>query len=162
MQGMMMKRLQSSRGFSVVEMLVTIAIFGVLMGTAIPSLNPKRQDINTAMTTLMGDFRYTRAKAITTGTHFSVKMASTTRYQVQRHREDAGAWPVDIVTQTVNLPSNITYFMFPDKFEFNTRGMLISTLSGQPEPLYVYVYESSSGTLRSFAVWPSGQVNEEI
>jgi hypothetical protein len=145
--------------------LITIGILGVIVASGIPNWDPRRQDVNTAMAMVLGEFRYTRARAITSGTHFSIKMNSANQYQVQRHVQDPndGTWPVDSVTRTVDLPSNLVFWMFPDTIEFNTRGLMVTELTpGNPTELFVNIYDQVGGHAHQFSVWPSGQVNEEF
>ena len=159
----MMKYLRRDAGNSLVEQLVTIAIVGVIIASGMPKFDVRRQDINTALATLLGDFRYTRARAITSGTHFSIKMSNGKRYQVQRHIESPGLpWPVDTVIQTVDLPDTLEFYVFPNTIEFNTRGMMITESSpGVSSEIYVYLNDNVGGKSHRFTVWPSGQINED-
>jgi len=158
----MTKRMASAQGQTLVDFLVAVSIFGVLASSALPHFDPRRQDVNTVLATLQGDFRITRAKAIATGTHFSVNMASVSKFEVRRHREDGNTWPVDTVINTVQLPDTVLFWMHPSTLEFNTRGMMITQIGGEPWPVYVYVYDKVGSRLHAFSVWPSGQVNEEF
>ena len=58
---------KNQKGLTLIELLVVVAIIGVIIGSGMPKFDPRRQDINTALASLLGDFRYTRARAITTG-----------------------------------------------------------------------------------------------
>ena len=145
--------------------MVSVAIYGVIISSALPSFDPRRQDINTATTTLIGDFRATRVKAITTGTHFSIKLLDEHQYEVRRERLDDGEWSLDTVVRTVTLPLNVRLQLLgTDTVEFNTRGMMITVVgnSPDPQPIYVYLFEDAGNGKRSFSVWPSGQINEEF
>lgn len=159
-----MKYLRREAGNTLIETLVTVAIVGVIIASGMPKFDPRRQDINTALATLLGDFRYTRARAITAGTHFSIKMNSSTQYQVQRHVQAAdGTWANASAVQTVNLPDTLTLSMFPTTIEFNTRGLMVTETSpGVLSEIYVYLNDNVGSRSHRFSVWPSGQVNEDF
>lgn len=159
----MMKYFRRNAGSTLVESLITIAIIGVIIASGMPRFDPRRQDINTALATLLGDFRYTRARAITSGTHFSIKMTSATQYQVQRHSQSGSTWPVASVPQTVKLPSTMQLFVFPDTIEFNTRGLMVTeSAPGVSNEIFVYLNDTVGGKSHRFSVWPSGQINEDF
>lgn len=159
----MMKHFRRDAGNTLIETLVVVAIIGIILGSGMPKFDPRRQDINSALASLLGDFRYARSRAITTGTHFSVKMNTATQYQVQKHTQTGSTWPVQTVTQTVTLPSTLQLSIFPDTIEFNTRGLMISESSpGVFNEIYVYLNDNVGGKSHRFTVWPSGQVNEDF
>lgn len=161
----MLRHLTGSSGQTLAELMIVIGIFGVILSAALPGFDPRRQDINSATATLIGDFRHTRAKAITSGTHFAIKVLGPRQYEVQRLNLEGAEWSVDTVINTVTLPGNVR-FELPgtDTVEFNTRGLMVTTIepASEPEPLYVYVFEDAGGGTRSFSIWPSGQVHEEF
>lgn len=161
----MMKHLRRDAGHTLIETLVTLGILGVMVASGLPKWDPRRQDINTARQMVLGDYRYARARAITTGVHFSVKITNSQQYQVQRHVQNAdGSWSVAGVVRTVNLPSNLVIGSFPDTLEFNTRGLMITLPpSGPASQLYVnLVDQAGTAKAHQFSVWPSGQINEEF
>lgn len=159
----MMQYLRRDVGNSLVETLITISIIGVVIASGMPRFDPRRQDINTALATLLGDFRYARARAITSGTHFSIKMNSGTQYQVQRHTQSGTTWPVSSVPQTVTLPNSLQLFVFPDTIEFNTRGLMVTeSAPGVSNEIFVYLNDVVGGKSHRFSVWPSGQINEDF
>jgi Tfp pilus assembly protein FimT len=159
-----MKYLSRETGSTLIDALVTIGIIGVIIASGMPKFDPRRQDVNTALATILGDFRYTRARAITSGTHFSIKKNSPTEYQVQRHSEGpGGTWPVEEVTQTVTLPATLELAMFPDTIEFNTRGLMVTEMpDGTLQELFVTLHDKIGSIGHQFTVWPSGQINEDF
>jgi type II secretory pathway pseudopilin PulG len=160
----MMKYLRRETGSTLIDSLVTIGIIGVILASGMPKFDPRRQDVNTTLATLLGDFRYTRARSITSGTHFSIKMNSPTEYQVQRHSEGpGGTWPVDTVIETVTLPNSLELGIFPDTIEFNTRGLMVTQATpGISQELYVNLNDKIGNIAHRFTVWPSGQINEDF
>lgn len=154
-----MKYLRREAGNTLIETLITVAIVGIILASAMPKFDMRRQDINDALANLLGDLRYARARAITTGTHFSIKVNNGTQYQVQRHLVAGSTWPVETVTQTVNLPNTLQLYAFPATIEFNTRGLMVTP--GVTGEIYVYLNDNVGGKSHRFAVWPSGQINED-
>jgi len=153
------QRLRSRAGYSLIELLVAVGIFGVLAAAGLPHIDTRRQDVQSATQQLIADYRWARARAITSGTHFAIKWNSSTKYEVQRMRETGpGTWALDTVVKTVVLPADITVqWTFPLTQEFNTRGMMISKTSR----IQQMVYDSRFGGWNIISVWPSGQIYEE-
>ena len=150
--------LRRCEGNTLIELLALIGILGVIAGTALPHFDTRREDINTAMRTLMGEFRTARTHAITTGRHYSVNLAGSASLTVQRHDQAAdGTWPVSSTPKSITLPSSVSWTMIPATIEFNTRGTMITS----SEPVFVYVTDQIGSRVHSFSVWPSGQVQEE-
>lgn len=161
MMGKIATQLTGPRGYSLVELLTGIAIFSVLLAVGLPHLNTHRQDINSAVTSVIADIRFARSKAIRTGAHYAVELLDEHTYQVQRFREvDAGNWQFESIVKTAELPEHINLDMDPTLLEFNTRGMMISDI-GNNSWVKVAVTDDAYGASHEISVWPSGQVYYE-
>src|SRR3990172_2201443 len=155
------QRLASPRGYSLVELLTGIAIFGVLLAAGLPHVNTQRQEINSAVTAVIADIRFARSKAIRTGAHYAVKLLDEHTYQVQRFREvDTNNWQFDSIVKTGELPDHINLDMDPTLLEFNTRGMMVSDIGNDPW-VNVAVSDDAYGASHVISVWPSGRVYYE-
>lgn len=151
--------LSRAHGNTLIEMVIIIGIIGVITGAALPHLDTRRQDVNTAMRQLVGEFRTARTRALTSGAHFALHMPTAGTLAVQRMAQAVdGTWQVASVTQQITLPSHLSFWMVPDTIEFNTRGTMVTAAA----PLYVYLSDQYTTTVHSFSVWPSGQVHEEF
>src|SRR5262245_25760544 len=148
-------RMRSPAGYTVIELLVAVAIFAVLASAGLPHLQRNRQDINTATSQLVADYRWARARSITGGVHFALKWTSPTAYQVQRLKLVGANWTLDQVITDVPQPANITRSGTPATLEFNTRGMMISTTTSNVQDLT----DSKFNAIRHISVWPSGQIH---
>lgn len=152
--------LAKAHGYSLVELMTVIALFGALVAAGLPHIDPSRQDVNHSLTELIGDLRFARGRAITSGQHYALKMDPAGSYQVQRLMQDAdGKWVLDDVAKTVALPSSIE-LQLPedvDAVEFNTRGMVVSPSVN----FEIHVKDTLHGAEHVIFVWPSGQVYHE-
>lgn len=146
-------------GYSLIELLVAVAIFGVLAAMGLPHVDTRREDIRTVGKQVVADYRWARTRAITSGDHFAIVWLNDQRYQVQRLKEGAdGSWALDAVVKDVSLPDQIrALWWWPTTHEFNTRGMMISTTY----PLWQLFWDSAYSGWQLMAVWPSGQIREE-
>jgi len=70
----MKPRCPRSRGFTLVELLVTIAVVAILAAIALPSYTSmiQRSDVSSASNRLLADLGYARSEAATLGTYVSV------------------------------------------------------------------------------------------
>jgi len=150
-----------------IELLVGLAIFGVIALAGLPHIDTRRESLNTSIQQVMSDMRYARARSITSGEHFAVEWTGASSYEVQRLTEVGGVWQVDSVIRTVNLPTFVQFSLDGaatgatgvaiDRIEFNTRGMMISSV----QPLRPVMTDSIRGNAQQLAIWPSGQIYRE-
>lgn len=149
------QRVCSHAGYSLIEMLVAMAVFSILAAAALPHLNTQRQDLNSITKQTIGDYRWARTRSITSGVHHALAWTST-GYQVQRLKQNAdGTWSLDRVVKTVSLPSTVSHSGSPSTIEFNTRGLVVGN-GTIPMPSQTL---ASFGGSRGIAIWPSGQVD---
>jgi Tfp pilus assembly protein FimT len=154
------RRLTNRRGYTIIEAIATIVIAGVVIGSALPHIDPRREEINTTINAVIGDLRFARARSITSGTHWAFVVKDAGTYEVQRLKEGAaGAWILDEVAKTNKLPSHVSLVLTqPVNVEFNTRGMMISS----PNVLTIYFSDTTFGASHQVSVWPSGQIYYEL
>ncbi|CAN5771094.1 hypothetical protein BH24DEI2_BH24DEI2_03890 [soil metagenome] len=87
---------RSVGGFSLVEMMVTLAIFGILLGIAALNLRPLSNDAQNGATILAGSFKQARARAmVTTSAYRLVYMGPTTLRAEYANTCGATAWTPD-------------------------------------------------------------------
>jgi prepilin-type N-terminal cleavage/methylation domain-containing protein len=154
------RRLANQRGYTMIEALVTMAIAGVLIGSALPHVDTRREAVNTAVNAVIADLRYARARSITTGTHHALELTDSGTYEVQRLIQDAsGTWEVDSVAKTNAFPKHVTLQLSqPGPLEFNTRGMMISSTG----TLTLSFTDTRFGATHQVSIWPSGQIYYEL
>jgi len=149
---------RSAGGFSLVELLVTISIFGILVKVAVPHLDRGRMQITTAQRLVIAQLRLARANAISKSVHFRVEFPARTQIKVERMLLVGGAWQIDVNNiQTVTLPTpvQLASTIVGSNVEFNTRGLAGNLV----QPLQINMTDSF-GVTKSLQAWPSGQVNE--
>jgi prepilin-type N-terminal cleavage/methylation domain-containing protein len=152
------QRLCGRAGYSILELLTAVAIFGILAAAGLPHVDTRRQDINNATKQVVADYRWARTRAITSGVHFAMKWTGTNAYEVDRLKQNAdGSWSLDKTVKTISLPSTILRTGWPDSVEFNTRGMMLSSNAMVTQRLWDGV--SNYATWRDVAIWPSGQTS---
>jgi prepilin-type N-terminal cleavage/methylation domain-containing protein len=154
------QRLRNQSGYTLVELMVTLAIFAVLARATLPHIDTRVQDVNTATNQVVSDFRWARARAISSGVHYIVQWQNSTSYQVQRLKLDASSnWVLDRVVRTVTLPNNVAVVEspLPAAQEFNTRGMIVNGTA----VVYQTLKDSRTTGKHKIGVWPSGQVYVE-
>ena len=152
--------LAQAHGYSLVELMTVMALFGVLAASGLPHVDPRRQDVNQTLAQLIGDLRFARGRAITSGEHYAVKVDAAGSYEVRRLTQDAsGTWVLDEVAKTVALPTWVE-LQLPedvDEVEFNTRGMVVIP----SENFEIHVKDTLYGAEHVIFVWPSGQIYHE-
>jgi prepilin-type N-terminal cleavage/methylation domain-containing protein len=148
--------LASARGFTIPELLVGIAIFGILAASAISNTKATRTQITTAQTQLTAQLRLARIKAITTVSHCSVSFTSTTQFKVYPMTYNGTVWQLATTpSNTVTLPSVVSFpsALVGTRIEFNSRGMVAGTTTVTQINL-----TDAFGATRTVQAWPSGQV----
>lgn len=152
------RRVEGEAGYSLIDVLVAIAVFGVIALAGLPHIDRRREDLNTSVQRVLADMRYARARSITSGDHYALEWTSSKAYEIQRLKLNAaGDWLLDKVERTVELPDHIAFSVGEseiDRFEFNTRGMMVSAT----DPVWPMLSDAVHGVDRMFSVWPSGQI----
>jgi prepilin-type N-terminal cleavage/methylation domain-containing protein len=154
------ERLHSHSGYTIIELLVAVAIFVVLASAGLPHIDTRRQDIGNMTKQVISDYRWTRVRAITGGVHFAFAWTGTGSYEIRRLKQVGTNWTLDSVIKSVTLPATITRSgsAESDVVEFNTRGMVVST----ENIVWQRLRDSMGGTTswREVRIWPSGQTGE--
>jgi len=140
------------------DVLTALCIFGIVVTIALPHLNARRMQINTAQRLVIAKLRVARANAVTKGVHYRVELTTATQLSVQAMKLVSGVWVVD--TQNVQavplpVPTQLASAVVGTNVEFNTRGFAVNLT--QPQQISV---TDTFGVTKSLQAWPSGQVNE--
>ena len=158
-----MKR--GSAGFTVMELLVAVGMIGVMIVIAAPRTNHKAMSLPLTVEDLEDNLRMTRANSMRHGAHFRLTITGAQTYTIQRMQDPDGdgIWTADSAypTQTVTVSPSVSIgATIGQKIEFNTRGMLHSTVAGVV-PTVVYIpLTVTGGSTKTIEVWPSGQIEE--
>jgi prepilin-type N-terminal cleavage/methylation domain-containing protein len=162
------RRITSRSGYSLVEVIVAMALFGVLARIAVPHFDARRMQINAAQRLVIANLRLARAKAITKSVHFRIDFANASQVRIAQMVQDgAGVWSVDDTkTKTIALPASTRFAsgtqctspcqaIIGTNIEFNSRG--ISTNLAAVEQITLI---DDFGKAKALQAWPSGQINE--
>jgi len=145
------------RGISAIELVVTIALMGVVAGVAMPSVTRRPYVLWDAQATLIGDLRTARSEAITRGDHFRVDVTGASTYTVSRMELNAdGTWTPRVPPwRSRTLPEGVQFVTGTGLgFEFDTRGLMVNP--SWAATLVMYDFDKS--LTRWVTIWPSGQV----
>lgn len=145
------------RGLSAIELVATLALFGVVLGIAMPRMARQPYALWNAQTQLIEDLRQARSEAITHGDHFRVDITAAGAYTISRMQLNAdGTWTPRVPAfRSRTLPYGLAFVTGTGLgFEFNTRGLMVNP--SWAATLIMYDYNHS--LTRWVTIWPSGQV----
>jgi prepilin-type N-terminal cleavage/methylation domain-containing protein len=155
--------LAAEQGMSLMEVLVTITIVGLLSALPLANLNRQGMKLTDTLDELASNIRLARANAVSRSVHYLVTISSHS-YSIQRLQDQDGddVWEPNgaFTEQEFDLPSGITISDGAGtEMEFTTRGLLAPLPDGTPAGVVTIRMngseESQSGAID---VWPSGQV----
>jgi Tfp pilus assembly protein FimT len=163
--------LRAQSAYTVIELMVTLAIFFAVAKIAVSYFEPKRMQIVAAQRLLIGNLRVARANAITRSVHFQVALKTASQIKISQMQETpagSGNWQVSTANvQTITLPSatQIKSTEVGTTVEFGTRGWACFATSSTTctvgtitAPLQIDA-QDSFGQTKSLQIWSSGQVN---
>lgn len=153
-------------GFTIVELLVAIAVIGIMVAIAVPRLNSSMMNLTTASENMSGDLRIARANATGRGMHYRVTFSSNS-YSIQRLRSVVDAsgnktWVNDGSPQTVQFPNTVSVVAGAGStVEFNSRGLVEPPTVGTTAAVVdITLRDSNTSQSRTIQIWPSGQIQE--
>lgn len=156
--------MRSTRGFSLLELLIVIGLIGVLSATALPVLfdSNNRNSVWTASEQIGSQVRQARLKAITRNMSFQVRFDCPVAGQYRVLVVDGNINDADRCTQykthdsgVYTLPPNVTYTNSAT-FQVNGRGQYsIVGLGALPRTITV---QHGNGHARTLTVSATGQI----
>jgi len=158
--------MQKSDGLTLIELLLVMAVFGIVLGIAALNLRPLEGKLESAANNLSGLIRQGRSKAMGTTTAYRLVLpagSSSQEFAFEwannncRHDPDApaGTWTAD-GKLTFTLPEGVTFQgLTPSDAQlcFNSRGITADT----PQLLL----EDDKGNTRTLQVFAGGMVEIE-
>ena len=145
------------RGLTVIELLVALAIFGVLAGIALPQFRRGAFNLQSAQIQLLSDMRRTRDDALTRGDHYRLDILSISSYAEYHLTVAGGVWSVSgaaLFSRTLPTGISLPAGAVGRSFEFNTRGLMLNPGAATT----LVLTDSPNSHAMSVTVWPSGQV----
>jgi prepilin-type N-terminal cleavage/methylation domain-containing protein len=149
---------QRNAGYTLMEVLVVLAVMGILGRIAVPQLRAQRMQLGVAQRLVVAQLRLARTNAITKGVHFRIEFSQPAQLSVQRMQLVSGVWQVDTSSvQTITLPqvTQVSPSVVGTRVEFNTRGFAVNLTQARQIDL-----TDTFGATKSLQAWPSGQVND--
>jgi prepilin-type N-terminal cleavage/methylation domain-containing protein len=149
---------QASRGFSLMELLVAMALFAVMAGTTWSALPRNPYGVWGAQTQIISEIRRVRNESLTRGEHFMLRIVDANSWESYRMEQDAdGDWLIDgSAIRSGDLPEGTSFTTgIGSEFEFTTRGLMVTPDAA----ITILMTHSESGITKGITVWPSGQVS---
>lgn len=154
-----MRRTDATAGYSLIELVVVIALIGTVTSVAMSSFHTPGYELDAATAELVTSVRLTRAFAMSRGAHYRFVIADAASARIERMLERApGEWTTDgSDVRSTRLPRAVTFATAPATMvEFDTRGRIVGAKKSAALAL-----AGSDGGSRQVTVWPSGQVIRE-
>jgi len=144
------------RAFTIVELMATVALIGIVLGIAAFRFQPGPYALWSAQQQLLGDLRLTRSDALTKGDHFRFDITTANTYVEYRMQLVGPTWtPTVPPVRTRTLPTSVTFTSgVGNRFEFDTRGLMLNPGAAT----VLNLVDANTGHTRAVTVWPSGQV----
>jgi prepilin-type N-terminal cleavage/methylation domain-containing protein len=155
--------LGNQKGISLIEIVATLAIAGVMATVAVPALSGRLIALSSATDSLAGVLKVARANSASRGAHFQVTI-DTNSATTERLQASGGSWVPTGDQQYVEFPTpayvssgSVTVI------EFDTRGLIVPPSPGTPAALETIVLtDASTGNTKTLQIWPSGQVRRTV
>lgn len=124
-------KMRSSRGYSVIEMLVVVAIIGVLSLVTIPAFMnfQRRNAVRSALRSFTSDIRSCRQHAITKNAYVRVQFRNQREYTVWQSRNFGTSWQ-ELQMGTLDQGSNVRTLPETLAFSANTYNDSDTTVDG--------------------------------
>lgn len=123
------------RGHSFVELLIMLAVLGVLMAVVTPTTDVGRGGLDAAVQRLRSDLHYAQEMAMATGTAYGFEFVSATSYQIFVGAPGTPATdPYKHVPFTINIPDfyrNVQFSGAQPTVTFSSNGA--PTIVGGPD-----------------------------
>ena len=139
----------ASRGFSLIELAITILLLGIMIGFTIPAFSgfSTAHKLAGATQEISGQIRLAREKAIATGT------AQTIRFKANFQDSDYHIWTGAVANPKWKLPSHIRYF-----WGSGTDSAYTMTKDGRSSNSGMIILQDSRGFRDTVSVQMSGMV----
>lgn len=121
--------MSNCRGFTIVELLLVLAIIGVLMGMTALTMQSLNSPLQSGTSELLGFFKQTRAKAMATTAAYRVLPASSSRIITRFANNCTAATFTDDPQLVLDLPKGVALLDTNWSLCFSARGLADNSLT---------------------------------
>jgi prepilin-type N-terminal cleavage/methylation domain-containing protein len=147
------------KGFTIVELIVTLAIVAVALSIAALNLRPLSNDLQNATNEVASGFRQLRTKAISTTSAYRFVYVSPTKLAAQWSKtcSATSVWTADGKLD-IELRDNVSFTQLPTNITVNSP-LVCYTSKGLATSNIIMKLRDEKGTIRSIEVFLGGGID---
>src|SRR5262249_28874392 len=86
--------LRSTAGLTLVDLVTTLSVVGIVASTAMPHFDKRRANVGTTQRLVIANLRLARSNAVTRNVHYQVEFPSASQMKVERMKVVNNVWQI--------------------------------------------------------------------